>query len=144
MAREVSFELSVDSDASPERVWAVLMDVERWPEWTSSIRRIQRLEPGDLAPGKAVRIWQPGLLPAVWRVTELVPGERFTWSSRNLGLLSSADHRIDRRGPGASRVTHSVRHTGALVWCLHAWLSSVTKSYVTMEALGLKARCERR
>ena len=86
------------------------MEVERWPEWTPSIRSIRRIEAGDLAPGKAVRIRQPGLLPAVWRVTELVPNERFTSSCSNLGLLSSADHRIERRGPGASRVTHSVRH----------------------------------
>ena len=142
MAQDLLFDISLDVDAPPERVWSVLMDVECWHEWTPSIRRIQRLEPGDLAPGKAVRIWQPGLLPAVWRVTEFEPTELFTWASRSPGVRSTASHRVERRGNG-SRVTHAVRHEGWLALLLRGWLSRVTERYVTMEAQGLKARSER-
>ncbi len=137
------FELSVDVDAVPERVWAVMMEVERWCEWTPSVRRIDRLEPGELAPGTAVRIRQPRLPPAVWRVTEFVPGERFTWSNRIPGLTSSASHRVERRGNG-SRVTLAVEHSGALARLVRDWISRVTRRYVVLEASGLKTRCERR
>lgn len=141
--RRTVVELSVDVDAAPERVWAVMMEVERWCEWTPSVRRIDRLEKGELAPGKAVRICQPHLLPVVWRVSEFVPGERFTWSNRIPGLASSASHRVERRGNG-SRVTLAVEHSGALAWLARGWISRVTLRYVALEANGLKARCERR
>jgi uncharacterized protein YndB with AHSA1/START domain len=144
MAREVSFELSVDIDAAPETVWAVMMEVERWHEWTPSIRSVQRIQVGELGPGKSVRIRQPGLMPAIWLVTELVPGERFAWCTTNLGLRSTGIHCVDRVGAGASRVTLAVRHSGGLVWLLRGWLSRISKRYVTVEAQGLKKRCEGR
>jgi uncharacterized protein YndB with AHSA1/START domain len=142
MTDELAFELSVDIDAAPERVWSVMMDLERWPEWTPSVSRIQRLDPGELAAGKAVRIWQPGLVRAVWRVTELVPGQRFTWVFRSFGLRSTGIHRVGRRGNGA-RATLGVRHEGLALRLLRGWISGVTQRYVTMEAQGLKACCER-
>ena len=43
-------------DASPEDIWRVLVDVERWPEWTPSITRLEKLDPGDLRVGQRVRI----------------------------------------------------------------------------------------
>ena len=138
----VIFELALDVDAPPERVWEVLMDVERWHEWTPSIRSIARRTSGPLALGSAVRIRQPGLLPATWRVTELAAGERFTWSSWSPGARSTASHVLERRGAGA-RITHAVRIEGALVWLLRPWLAGVAARYVTLEANGLKARCER-
>ena len=143
MTDELAFELSADIDAAPERVWSVMMDLERWPEWTPSVSRIQRLDPGELTPGKAVRIWQPGLVRAVWRVTELVPDERFTWVFRSLGLRSTGTHRVERRGNGATRATLGVRHEGVALRLVRGWISGVTQRYVTMEAQGLKARCER-
>ena len=32
----IHIERTVNINAPPERVWAVMMDVERWPEWTES------------------------------------------------------------------------------------------------------------
>lgn len=142
MTEQLAFDVSVDVDAAPGRVWAVMMELERWHEWTPSIRRIQRLDPGELALGKAVRIWQPGLVRAVWRVIELVPGERFTWVCRSPGVRSTGSHGVEPRGSG-SRVTLAVRHEGLVARLLRGWISGITTRYMTMEAQGLKARCER-
>ncbi|MBP2672623.1 MAG: Polyketide cyclase / dehydrase and lipid transport, partial [candidate division NC10 bacterium] len=34
----VDFQVTVDIEASPEIVWGVMSDAERWHEWTPSVR----------------------------------------------------------------------------------------------------------
>lgn len=77
----------VDVEAPPERVWAVLLDIERWPEWDPPITSIQRLDTGRFGVGSRTRIRQPKLRSAEWRITELDETMRsFTWVTRNPGV----------------------------------------------------------
>jgi len=84
------FSRTVGIPAPLPLVWSVMSDLERWPEWTASISLVKRLSPGPLQVGSRVRIHQPKLLPAFWRVTELNPGVGFTWVSRAPGVRVTA------------------------------------------------------
>ena len=86
------FSITADIPEAPDRVWAVLADVERWPEWTPTVTRVRRLDQGPLAVGSRVRIHQPRLLPAIWRIVELADGRRFTWVTGSLGVRAIAEH----------------------------------------------------
>ena len=134
---------SIDIQAPPEVVWTVWSDVERWPEWTASVSRIERLDPGPLAVGLRVRIHQPKFPPAVWRVTAVEEGRGFTWVSTSPGARVTGSHRIEPHALG-SRATLSIAFAGPIAR-LVGWLSrSLTRRYLQLEAAGLKARSEER
>lgn len=141
MARR--YEVSVDIAARASRVWSVLTDVEEMPSWTPSMVSVSLDPPGALALGSQALILQPKLSEATWTVTELTPGESFTWVTRGAGITTTASHLLEGRQGGV--IVHlSVRFSGpgSLVAGLAA--GKLTESYLHMEANGLKAACERR
>jgi uncharacterized membrane protein len=135
--------VTVDIDATPADVWAVMSRVEQWPEWTASITRVRVLGGGHLRRGGRVLIRQPRLPPALWRVTEITEGSGFNWVSRTPGLTVVAGHWIEPKGEG-SRVRLSIDYRGLLGRLMWRLLGAVTERYVGMEAEGLKRRSEKR
>jgi carbon monoxide dehydrogenase subunit G len=49
----MDYQVSVDIAAPPDVVWSVMADVERWHEWTPSVRGIRLLDGGPCASGAA-------------------------------------------------------------------------------------------
>ena len=133
------FSVTVDIPAPPDRVWAVIADVERWPEWTPTVSRIQRRDPGPLAVGSRALIRQPKLPPAMWRVSELHEGQGFTWATRSPGVCVEAEHRVDPTANG-SRATLSVRFTGWLGPLVARLTRNLNQRYLALEAQGLSQR----
>ena len=138
----MDYETSVDIDAPRERVWDVLADVERWPEWTASMQSMQYVEGDGLALGSRVRIRQPRLPAMVWEVTEVTPRESFSWTAKSSGITTLAVHRLTSRPPGGVTVSLAVRQRGPLAWLVGLLTARMTRRYVRMEADGLKQRCQ--
>ena len=138
-----TFSITVDIKAPPQRVWAVLSDVEGWPDWTASVKRVERLDAGPLVGGGRARLWQPKLRPAIWQITKVEKGSNFTWATRSPGLLVTGHHVIEPIKKGsASRVTLRVEFSG-LLGPLVAWLTRrLNERYLGLEAAGLKRRSE--
>ncbi len=136
-----AFKVEVSIDAPPERVRAVLCDVERWPEWTSTMTSIKRLDRGPLAVGSCARVIQPKLRPAVWRVTELDANRGFTWVARAPGVGMKAGHFVAAFGDG-SRAALSFEFSGILAPLLSRLYRGLIQRYAATEALGLKQRSE--
>jgi carbon monoxide dehydrogenase subunit G len=136
-----TFTRSIDINAPPERVWAVMREVERWHEWTPSITSIKRMDGGPLKVGSRVVIRQPKLPVNYSDVTELEPARGFTWVSRSPGVVATARHEIEPRASG-SRVTLSVQFAGALGWFIARMVRGLTERYIALEAEGLKRRSE--
>ena len=141
----MNIEVTAPIAAKPDLVWSVLCELERWPEWTQSITRVERLGTGPFAVGSRVRIKQPGMPPVVWQVTELIAGKSFTWEARNAGLLSVAEHEIGAGAtPDQCRITLRFVQTGFFAPLLTLLAGSKPSRFVNMEAAGLKRRCEER
>ncbi|MGB0099913.1 MAG: SRPBCC family protein [Nocardioides sp.] len=84
--RELYAEAQVRAD--PERVWALLTDLSRMPDWSPELVRMVALKPGGLRVGQ----WYLGINrrgAVVWPtrsvVVEVDPGRTLTWDTRSSG-----------------------------------------------------------
>jgi uncharacterized protein YndB with AHSA1/START domain len=138
----IHVERTVNISALPKRVWAVMTDVERWPEWTESMKSIERLDSEDLAVGSKAKLKIRRSPNAnVWTVTELTPNRSFSWETNSGGVKGVATHVIEPDG-GGSKVTLSVDLSGPVATLFGWFIGGPTRENVEMEAEGLKRRSE--
>lgn len=127
--------------AAPERVWAVLVDVNRWPRWTPTVTSAELLDGGEFRVGSRARLSQPGMRDAVWTVDSLAPNSEFTWSSSYPGLKVIGEHRITACDT-ESEVTLCVTFRGLLAPLIQLLIGNRIKSFIAQEIAGLKKFCE--
>ncbi|MEJ2060353.1 MAG: SRPBCC family protein [Gammaproteobacteria bacterium] len=136
-----NFSVTKAIHAPVERVWEILADVERWAEWTPSISSIEPLTDLPLTTGSQVRIIQPKLRPAVWKVTQWEPHSCFAWESAAPGAVVVAEHWLTPVQEGC-QLTLKLAFTGMLGGLFGFLSGKVTQRYLNLEANGLKARAE--
>ncbi|KAB7741903.1 polyketide cyclase [Nostocoides sp. F2B08] len=134
--------VTVDIEAAPPRVWAVLTDVEAWPEWTSTVTSVRRLDAGPLRVGSRARVAQPRIPETEYVVTELIPDSSFTWVASGPGVCTTARHEIEPLSETTSRVRLSVSQSGWLGTVMGRFYRGLTDRYLANEARGLKGRAE--
>jgi len=135
------FSISIEIAASPERVWQVMSDTDRWHEWTPSVTSVRRLGGGAFAVGSRVVIRQPKFPPAMWKITAIEPGKSFTWISVGPGIRVVARHWVEPKGAG-SRATLSLDLQGIFGGVFGRLTKDITERYLAFEATGLKCRSE--
>jgi len=139
----MDFDISVDIDAPPDVVWSVMVDAERWHEWTASVRSIRMLDKGAMRIGSRALVRQPRFPPAVWKVTVLQPGSSFTWKTGAPGMWVHGRHSV-APAPGGSRANLHLHYDGVIGRLLARWTRGITNRYLGLEAAGLKKRSEER
>lgn len=133
--------VSRSAAAEIDAVWSVMSAVERWPEWTRSMRSVQL--DGPLAVGAIATVRQPRLPVARWTVTEVDPGRSFAWESLVTGLHTVARHEVTSAPGGTTQITLSIDQTGPLAGPMRLLIGGLTKRYMAMEAEGLAAAAAR-
>ncbi len=135
----------IDIDASPVEVWSVLVDFERYPEWT----RTFEFPAGHTREGERLKVWiSPGgskrmsFEPLLLAAREPV---EFRWKGRLLlrGIFDG-EHifRIDEREGGGSRFVHAEIFTGFLVPWLWRDLDTNTRRGFERFNSDIKQRSE--
>lgn len=137
------FEHTIDIDASPAQVWAILPDVKRWPEWTPTMKSFEWVEGDMLVEGAKARLELDGAPRAVWTVTSLDEGRYFAWEADTRGVHTVGGHVVDPR-QGGSRVTLSLEQSGFMATLLKPLIARVARRNLPLEAEGLKHRSESR
>ncbi|HZI29211.1 MAG TPA: SRPBCC family protein [Gemmatimonadaceae bacterium] len=135
------FKISADINATPQRVWEVLSDGERWAEWTPSVTSVEILDK-PLRVGSHAMIRQPELPPAKFKITALDPGRSFTWASGIPGIVYVHAHHSVEPAPNGSRATLRLRFDGLLGGVIGRKMADLNNRYLAMEIAGLKRASE--
>ena len=122
------------SAASPDRLWSIVSDVERWGDRLPTVDSVRPLGSGHTGVGSRYDVRQPGLPKAVWEVTDWQPQARsFTWVSTSPGIRSTAVHSVRDDG-GGSRLDLSLEWSGPLARVLELLIGRKARGMVETEA----------
>ena len=136
------FEQSIDINAPQEAAWAVVSDVERWPERTASIRSVKLLNSPPFGLSSQARIEQPKLPATTWHVTRYDPPSFFEWVAKSLVNTTTAGHRVVPTGAATCRLTLTLEWRGIATPILALLYKGLTNRYLTMECDGMMRAAE--
>lgn len=103
--RELRAETTVQ--APPERVWQLLTDFARMPEWSPELVRMVPLKPGGLRVGQAylgINRRRAVVWPTRSVIAVVEPGRALAWDTRSSGARWVWE--LTPEGHGATRVVH--------------------------------------
>jgi Polyketide cyclase / dehydrase and lipid transport len=122
------------SAATPDRLWSLASDVERWGDRLPTVDVVRPLGNGPTGVGSRFEVRQPGLPKAVWEVTDWQQqGRSFTWVSTGPGIRSTAVHTVQGDG-GGSRLDLSLEWSGPLGRVLELLIGRKARGMVETEA----------
>jgi hypothetical protein len=125
---------SARSPASPDRLWSVVSDVERWGDRLPTVDSVRPLGSGPTGVGSRFEVRQPGLPRAVWEVTDWQQqGRSFTWVSTAPGVRSTGVHTVADDG-GGSRLDLSLEWSGPLARVVELLIGRRAQGMVETEA----------
>lgn len=138
-------ERSVTINASAERVWEILVNFTRYPDWNPFVTSVV----GEPTPGKRlkVRLRPPGGMGMTFRPRVLVaaPGRELRWIGRLLfpGLFDG-EHSfiIEPTGRNSCRMVQGETFTGVLVSLFGKGLDATADGFDQMNQ-ALKTRSEK-
>ncbi len=100
--------LSIDISAATQQVYAVAMDIERWPEIVSAIISTEVLSEGPVAVGTVFRETRTMFgreASEVMTIAQLEPPYRYLFTAENHGTSYVTDHIIEQLPDGTSRLS---------------------------------------
>ncbi len=135
------FEASSTVKASPEKVWGVLTDGDRFPQWDSGIDRVE----GKIAPGSTIKLFvkvNPGRAFPL-KVKEFAPPRRLVFSGgMPLGLFKGVrTYTLESDAPGGTAFHMREEYTGPMLGMIWKSIPDLGPSFQQF-ANGLKARAE--
>jgi uncharacterized protein YndB with AHSA1/START domain len=136
-----TFTRSIVIQAPVENVWTILAELERWPEWTASMRSVRALGEGRPGVGARYRVEQPKLQPAEFTISDWRPPHSFTWRMGTPALSAVAVHTLTPMPEGCG-LELKLDYRGPLAWAVGVLAGKLTREYMSLEAEGLKRRAE--
>jgi len=137
----LEFEASTTIQAPAEKIWSVLVDTEKWPEWDPSCERIE----GTVELGNTVKAFtklSPGRAFPV-KVAQLDENQQMTWTGgMPLGLFKGVrTFTLSDNGNGSVDFTLREVFSGPMLFMIKGSLPDMNPAFVGF-CQGLKSRAE--
>jgi hypothetical protein len=128
--------------ASPDEVWRVVSDFERWAAWNPGYREAHL--DGDLRPGTPGRVVLANGLKRPFSLVEAIPATSLVIGASGLGLTQRFGHTIEALPSGGSKVTMAASMDGLLTPILSRVFGRVMAGYYPTAVRQLVATAEGR
>jgi hypothetical protein len=136
-----AYSATTNINATPEKIWAILTDAARYPEWDPGMLRLE----GRVAPGEKITAYTKASPDRAFPVTviEFVPGRKMVWASgMPLGLFKGErTFTLAPQADGSTEVALREVFTGALLPLIGRSIPDLTGTFEQFVA-GLKKRAE--
>ena len=103
-------EQSIETSASPARVWQLFVDVARWKEWNAGIEKIEIH--GPFANGTTFTMQPPGQDVITSKLIDVKPNEGFTDETVVDDTRVIVSHRLVTLPSGRTKIIYSTEITG--------------------------------
>jgi len=92
------FSSSIVINAPPEKVFALVDNLEDWPQWIPSIEKIEKVSEGPLKEGSRIRVTAKSgvTVKLLMTITEFIPGQRGVMQGKVLGTRMTRYYTFER------------------------------------------------
>ena len=114
----MKFSASVEINATPEKAWALLNNVEEWPRWIPSLKKIEKVSKGPLGVGSRVLVVARSLITVnlLMTITEFIPGRRVVMEGKVLGVKMTRYYELEPVGQDKAKLTAGGEVSGLLAF----------------------------
>ena len=117
---------AADSVASPDQVWSLMAEPERWHEWSPHVRGAIGLGSPEVRKGAVGVVRLLGVVPILAQILDKKPGRSWTWRVGPMILV----HPVSPREEGC-RVAVTIQAPGPLEALLAATYGPVVELMVS-------------
>jgi hypothetical protein len=103
-------EESIETTASPARIWEIFANVANWGDWNAGIERIELH--GPFASGTRFTMQPPGQDAFISTLLDVRPNEHFIDETIVDGTRVLVDHRILPLKSGSTKIVYRTEITG--------------------------------
>jgi len=114
----MKFSASVEINSTPEKAWPLINNIEEWPKWIPSLKKIEKVSGVSLGVGSRVLVVARSLITVnlLMTITEFVPGRSVVMEGKVLGVRMKRYYEMEPVS-GRARLTAGGEVTGLLA-CL--------------------------
>jgi hypothetical protein len=114
----MKFSASVEINAAPGKAWVLWDNVEEWPKWIPSLKKVERLTKGQAGVGSRVLVVARSLITVnlLMTITEFTAGRRVVMEGKILGVRMTRYYELEPLAQNRTRLTAGGEISGLLAF----------------------------